>query len=91
MKDLGNIQILCPKCKKVYKIVISKQITEDVKTYPFPVVAMHASEESENIHTLLVYLDESLKCRHIEYIDKRVFITPYILYNPYLLNIYCHK
>ena len=91
MKDLENIQILCPECKKIYKILISKKILEDVKSFPFPVITMHASEESENIHTLLVYLDQNLKCRHIEFIDKRVFITPYILYNPCLLNVYCHK
>lgn len=91
MEESENINILCPECKKIYKIIISRKILEDVKNFPFPVVTMHASDESERIHTLLVYLDENLKCRHIEYIDKRVFITPYILYNPCLLNVYCHK
>ncbi|KYC45809.1 MAG: hypothetical protein APG12_00789 [Candidatus Methanofastidiosum methylothiophilum] len=91
MEELESVNILCPVCKKVYKIEISKEIIEGVSGFPFPIIAMHASEEIGKIHTLLVYLDESLKCRHIEHIDKRVFITPYIIYNPCLLNVYCHK
>jgi len=91
MEELKSVNILCPECKKVYKIIISRKILEDVKSFPFPIITMHASDEIGKIHTLLVYLDESLKARHIERIDKRVFITPYILYNPCLLNVYCHK
>ncbi len=52
---------------------------------------MHTSAAQDcGIHTLVAYLDAQLKCRSVEFItSNQVFITPFILYNPSLLNVYC--
>jgi hypothetical protein len=58
------------------------------------VIAMHTGNEGSHpvVHNLVAYIDKQLKCRHTEYLDgSRVFITPYILYNPNLLRVFCFK
>lgn len=89
-----KLRIPCCKCNKTYKINLPMDITNDVENYPFPLVLMHTAHENDRnkIHTLIAYIDKDLKCRHIEFLEgKRVFITPYIIYNPSLLQMYCNK
>lgn len=46
----------------------------------------------KQVHTLVAYIDKNLKCRHVEVLSgKRLFITPFILYNPSLLFLSCNK
>jgi hypothetical protein len=58
------------------------------------VIAMHTGGDASHpeVHNLVAYIDKQLQCRHAEYLDgSRVFITPYILYNPHLLRVFCWK
>ncbi len=89
-------RVPCSKCKRVFKVVIEREVIENAEIFPFPIVLMHYSDESEDskrgVHTLIAYIDKKMNCRHVSVLDgKRVFITPYILYNPNLIVLSCSK
>ncbi len=93
-KDQKTLRIPCKKCGKSYKIQVPLNITEEVDHFPFPLILMHSADDAdgEKIHTMLAYIDKNLKCRHVDFLKgKRVYITPYIVYNPSLLQVYCKK
>jgi len=88
------VLIQCPKCKAIVKIKLAASIGETIEYFPFPVIAMHTGGDASHpeVHNLVAYIDKQLQCRHAEYLDgSRVFITPYILYNPHLLRVFCWK
>jgi hypothetical protein len=76
---------------------MDKSIIEDISksggSFPFPIIVMHTvMEPHKEIHSLVAYIDKNFKCRHAEFLSgSRVFITPYIVYNPSLLQMYCMK
>lgn len=87
-------RVPCPKCNRVFKARITTDILEDVERYPFTIVLMHVSSEKDKreVHTLVAYIDKELHCRHVNLLlGKKLFITPYILYNPNLLSLSCNK
>jgi hypothetical protein len=87
-------RVPCPKCNRIFKAHISLDILEDVERYPFNIVLMHVSieEDKKEVHTLVAYIDKELKCRHVNLLlGKKLFITPFILYNPSLLSLSCNK
>jgi len=89
-------RVPCSKCDRVFKVVIDEDVLEKAERFPFPIVLMHYSDEDKDIkqevHTLIAYIDKQLNCRHVTVLDgKRVFITPYILYNPDLIVLSCSK
>lgn len=89
-----TLRIPCSKCNKTYKIKLPMDISNNIEHYPFPIVLMHTGNENDRrkIHTMIAYIDKELKCRHVDFLEgKRVFITPYIVYNPSLLQMYCNK
>lgn len=86
-----TVLIPCPNCGEIVKIQLDVSITNKIECFPFPILAMHTGA-GKNIHTLVAYIDKQLRCRHAEYLSgKRVFITPFIAFNPSLLQIYCNK
>lgn len=92
-KTLHRAFVPCKQCGRVFKVNITDEILQDVQKFPFPVVLMHISnDDKKEVHTLIAYIDDNLHCRHVEnLIGKRVFITPYILYNPSLMMLRCNK
>lgn len=87
-------KVLCSKCGRVFKAEITQDILDDIERYPFPIVLMHVSVEDgkKEVHTLVAYIDKQLNCRHVSVLlGKKLFITPYILYNPNLLVLSCNK
>ncbi|MBN1800793.1 MAG: hypothetical protein JW891_04760 [Candidatus Lokiarchaeota archaeon] len=87
-------QVLCPECKRTFNVEITHEIIDNVDRYPFTIVLMHVSEQEakREVHMLVVYIDQQLNCRHVTLLlGKRLFITPYILYNPNLLMLSCNK
>ncbi len=87
-KIKGMTSIRCKECGgRVFNITISDELLQDVERYPFTIVSMHAAADgSKKIHTLVAYIDNHLQCRHVEALTgKRIFLTPYVLYNPNLL------
>jgi len=93
MTKVRQAFIPCKQCGRVFRINISDEILQDVEKYPFPLILMHlAKDETKEFHTVIAYIDQNFQCRHVEYlIGKRVFITPYILYNPSLMMLRCNK
>ncbi|MBD3227017.1 MAG: hypothetical protein GF329_02430 [Candidatus Lokiarchaeota archaeon] len=94
MVDKTNIiNVHCSKCNEIFKIGITHDTLETIDKFPFPIVLMHYSHTGdESVHTLIAYIDKELNCRHVEYlVGKKVFITPYILYNPAKLVLSCNK
>jgi hypothetical protein len=84
----------CSECKRVFKTIIEKQVVENVERFPFPIVLMHYASKDDNreVHTMIAYIDKDMQCRHCTVLDgKRVYITPYILYNPNLIALSCNK
>ena len=93
-KIVGKTLIPCKECEdRIFKIAITEDLLEDVEKYPFTIVTMHAAHDgTKKVHTVVAYIDKQLQCRHAEVLTgKRVFITPYILYNPNLLFLSCVK
>jgi hypothetical protein len=94
-KDVVKIALVpCSRCGRVFKAEITQDILNDVERYPFTIVLMHVSVENgkKEIHTLVAYLDKSLNCRHVTVLlGRRLFITPYVLYNPNLLILSCNR
>jgi hypothetical protein len=86
--------IPCKKCGgRIFKIKLSKDLITDIEKFPFAIISMHVSHDGmRRVHTLVAYIDRNFKCRHVEVLSgKRLFITPYILYNPNLLFLSCSK
>ena len=86
--------ITCKKCNnRIFKISISEDLLNDIERFLFAIITMHVSSDGlKQIHTLVAYIDKHFKCRHVEILSgKRLFITPYILYNPSLLFLSCNK
>ena len=93
-EDFVKLRIPCKKCNKTFKINVPRNIAVDVDQFPFPIILMHSAEEDgkRKIHTMLAYIDQNLKCRHVDHLKgQRVYITPYIVYNPSMLSVYCAK
>lgn len=93
-KDVVKIALVpCSKCGKIFKVEITQDILNDIERYPFTIVLMHVSSVEngkKEIHTLVAYLDKYLNCRHVTVLlGRRLFITPYVLYNPTLLILSC--
>lgn len=92
-----KVRIPCPKCSFIIIIKMDEKYVKELETkdisFPFPIIAMHTiMKPKREIHTLVAYIDKQLKCRHAEYLSgERVFITPYIVYNPSLLQMFCIK
>lgn len=89
-------RVPCSKCGgRVFKVEIDQEVFENIQRYPFPIILMHSStseKERREVHTLIAYIDKDLQARHVTILDgKRVFITPYILYNPNLIAFSCNK
>ncbi|TFF86407.1 MAG: hypothetical protein EU551_01630 [Promethearchaeota archaeon] len=94
MVDNTNIiKVSCSKCGEIFKIGITDDTLKTIDRFPFPIVLMHISHSGDkNVHTLIAYIDRDLRCRHVEYlVGKKVYITPYILYNPAKLVLSCNK
>ncbi len=91
--SVHKVLVPCPICNRVFHQQLSSDIVEDVDRFPFPIVCMHtAGQGGKEVHTMVAYVDKQLKCRHVESLPgKRVFITPYIMYNPSLLQLQCGK
>lgn len=92
--EIKNItRVPCKLCNRIFTVGIDPSIIEKVnqeERFPFPIVLMHLAGgekgKSEEVHTLIAYIDKQMHCRHVTVLDgKRVFITPYILYNPNLI------
>ncbi|MBD3194835.1 MAG: hypothetical protein GF317_07265 [Candidatus Lokiarchaeota archaeon] len=84
----------CSECNRVFKIVVSEDVVDSVERFPFPIVLMHYSSKNDKkaVHTMIAYIDKDMQCRHCTVLDgKRVYITPYILYNPNLVALSCNK
>lgn len=85
----------CRKCgDRVFSVTLSQDLIDAVERFPFTIVLMHVGEEDgkREVHTMVAYIDKDLNCRHVEILTgKKVFITPYILYNPNLLYLSCNK
>ena len=93
-EDVHETWIPCKKCGgRIFKIKISEDLLNDVEKFPFAIISMHLSNDgTRQVHTLVAYIDRAFKCRHVEVLSgKRIFITPYILYNPNLLFLSCNK
>ncbi|MBD3341841.1 MAG: hypothetical protein GF353_22240 [Candidatus Lokiarchaeota archaeon] len=94
-KKVHTTLVPCKKCQgRVFKIKLNQDLLDEVDRYPFTIITMHTALQSEKkeIHTLVVYIDKDLNARHVEVLSgKRVFITPYILYNPSMLFLSCNK
>jgi hypothetical protein len=86
-------RVPCKFCNRIFTVGLDERVLkkmEKIDRYPFPIVLMHLAnnekEDKEEVHTLIAYIDKQLNCRHVTILDgKRVFITPYILYNPNLI------
>ena len=95
--ETDNItRVPCSLCNRIFKVSIDKRVINNLEQFPFPIVLMHYAAEDENhkseVHTLIAYIDQHMSCRHVTVLDgRRVFITPYILYNPNLIAISCSK
>ncbi len=85
--------IPCDSCKKTYHIDVREETIREQSRYPFPILVMHTwSWGRRQVHSLIAYIDKDGKCRHTELLDgNRVFITPYIVYNPDMLNVYMYR
>jgi len=88
-----TVLVLCEKCKRVWKAKLEVSMLQDIKNYPFPIVMMHTDPvNTGKMHLLIAYIDMHLKCRHVDYLHgNQVFITPFIVYNPHLLRVFCNK
>lgn len=89
------LRIPCEICNRTFKVKIPSSLAVKVENFPFPIVLMHSASQDDGkreIHTMIAYLDHELHCRHVDHVSgERVFITPYIIYNPSLLQVYCVK
>lgn len=87
--------VSCRLCNRTFKVSIPTEVIESNEKFPFTIVSMHVAVEKNgdrNVHTLVCYIDKDINCRHIEaLIGRKVFITPYIAYNPNLLLFSCNK
>lgn len=90
---IHEVHVPCSMCKRTFSLGLSEDIFTYVERFPFPIVCMHtAGDSGKEVHTLVAYVDKQFKCRHVEYlVGNRVFITPFILYNPTLLQLQCSK
>lgn len=90
-----SVSIPCKQCGgRIFKVNISEDVIQSVERYPFTIVCMHVGLDAEKkqVHTMVAYIDKELNCRHVEVLQgKKVFVTPYILYNPNLLFLSCNK
>jgi len=92
--NVHETMVPCKKCgSRIFKIKLTEDLLNDIEKFPFAIISMHLSHDGKRqIHTLIAYIDRKFKCRHVEVLSgKRIFITPYILYNPNLLFLSCNK
>ena len=95
-------RVPCKECGgKIYTLILTQDMLNSIEKYPFTIVCMHVGIEEKKetktyfgkeVHTMVAYIDKDLHCRHVEVLTgKRVYVTPYILYNPKLLQLTCNK
>lgn len=93
-------KVPCNKCGgRVFEVSLTQDLIDDVKRFPFTIVLMHVGmnpdnpeESSREVHTMVAYIDKQFHCRHVQVLTgRKVFVTPYIVYNPNLLYLSCNK